>query len=307
MTWTAGMSLSFSTHSPCDDRFPRKRIKVLVTGAAGAIGSQFSRVAAAHYDLRLMIRPGTQAPELASLGEVVSVDLADLDALHHACRDIDTVLHLAGTPDPSAPWSEILSGNIVGAYHLFAAAKAAGCRRVVYASSIHAVSGYPADVQVKPTDPVNPGDLYGVSKCFGEALGRYVAEHEGLSVIAVRIGACLEPSAVADPAAVGVLDTFISPEDLADLLMRAIDDRSLRWALLHAVSDNRFKRLDISTARDLLGFSPGADAFALQPGMRDLDLERQVLAHNVGDERQRSGMRDEVGRLRDGTPDRSPA
>jgi nucleoside-diphosphate-sugar epimerase len=295
------MSLSFSTQIPCDDRFPRQRIKVLITGAGGAIGSYFSRVAAPHYDLRLMVRPGTSPMALSSLGEVVSVDLADLDALHRACQGIDTVLHLAGTPDPSAPWSEILAGNIIGTYHLFAAAKAAGCRRVVYASSIHAVSGYPADVQVKPTDPVNPGDLYGVSKCFGEALGRYVAEHEGLSVIAVRIGACLETSAVADPAAVGVLDTFIAPEDLADLLMRAIDDRSLRWALLHAVSDNRFKRLDISTARELLGFSPGADAFDLQPRMRELDLERQVLAHNASDVRQRSGMRHEVEGLINGT------
>lgn len=301
------MSLSFSTRQPCDDRFPRQRIKVLVTGAGGAIGSYFSRIAASHYDLRLMVRPGMPEEGLPALGEVVQVDLADLEGLHRACQGIDTVLHLAGTPDPSAPWSDVLPGNIIGTYHLFAAAKAAGCRRVVYASSIHAVSGYPADVQVKPTDPVNPGDLYGVSKCFGEALGRYVAEHEGLSVIAVRIGACLEPSAVRDPAAVGVLDTFIAQDDLVDLLMRAIDDRSLRWALLHAVSDNRFKRLDISTARDLLGFSPAADAFRLQPGMCDLDLERRVLAHNAGDTRQRSGMREEVDRLTGGVQDRPPA
>src|SRR3712207_7240554 len=50
------------------------------------------------------------------------------------------------------------------AYHTFVAAKAAGCRRVIYASSIHAVSGYPAGVQVKTSEPVNPGDLYGVTR-----------------------------------------------------------------------------------------------------------------------------------------------
>src|SRR3712207_7646535 len=82
------------------------------------------------------------------------------------------------------------------AYHTFVAAKAAGCRRVIYASSIHAVSGYPSDVQVKTSEPVNPGDLYGVTKCFGEALGRYMAEKEGLSVIALRIGAFQAPEAV---------------------------------------------------------------------------------------------------------------
>ena len=101
---------------------------------------------------------------------------------------------------PQTLWSRaVLQNNVVGTYHLFAAAKAAGCRRVVYASSIHAVSGHPPDAQVGPDDPVNPGDLYGVSKCFGEALARYMAEQEGLSAIAVRIGAAQPPEWQRDP------------------------------------------------------------------------------------------------------------
>src|SRR5207237_718422 len=105
-----------------------------------------------------------------------------------ACAGIDTVLHLAASASPSSTWDVVLNANIVGTYHAFVAAKVARCRRVIYASSIHAVSGYPADVQVHTTDPVNPGDLYGVSKCFGEAMARYMAEQEGLSAIALRIG-----------------------------------------------------------------------------------------------------------------------
>ena len=301
------MPLSFTTQRACDDRFPHHRVPVLITGAAGTLGAHVARMITRHYDLRLMVRPETSSEEVAGLGEVFFGDLADLPALHRACQGIDTVLHLAGTPDPSAPWSEVLAGNIIGTYHLFTAAKAAGCRRVVYASSIHAVSGYPADVQVKPSDPVNPGDLYGVSKCFGEALGRYFAEQEGLSVIAVRIGACLPSPAAAQEDAVGVLDTFLSREDLVDLLMRAIDDRSLRWAVVHALSDNRFKRLDISTARDLLGFMPSADAFNLQAGTRSLDLEHKILAHNAGDARQRSGLRDDLERLNAAQEETPPA
>jgi uronate dehydrogenase len=65
----------------------------------------------------------------------------------------------------------------VGLINVFGAAADAGCRRVVLASSIHAVSGYPAGYQIHADDPVNPGDLYGVSKCFGEAMGRMMAEH----------------------------------------------------------------------------------------------------------------------------------
>lgn len=291
------MALSFTTDHACDDHFPRRRIPVLITGANGAIGRVFARAAARHYDLSLMVRPGAGDHGLTDLGRVVACNLGDLDGLHDACRGIDTVVHLAGASDPSATWSQVLADNLIGTYHLFTAAKAAGCRRVVYASSIHAVSGYPTDVQVKASDPVNPGDLYGVSKCFGEALGRYLAEQEGLSVIALRIGACLPVAAVGEPEAVGVLDTWIAEDDLVDLLMRAIDDRSLRWAVLHAVSDNRFKRLDISTARELLGFSPAADAFHERRGIAARSLGPQVLAHNVGDRRQRSGLREELAHL----------
>ena len=290
------MALSFTTQRACDDRFPHQRRRVLVTGANGAIGRRFIAAAHPRYDLRLMIRPGDTLPEdLARHGEVVACDLGDLPALRDACAGIDTILHLAGASDPSAVWRDVLDHIIVGTYHLFAAAKGAGCRRVVYASSIHAVSGYPVDVQVKPTDPVNPGDLYGVGKCFAEALGRYVAEQEGLSVIAVRIGACLPEQAVIDDDAIGVMDAFISPEDLIDLLYRAIDDGTLRWALVHGLSDNRMKRLDISTARDLLGYAPASDVFRLQPALQRLEMERRVVAHNVADARQRSGMREDVG------------
>ena len=116
-------------------------------------------------------------------------DLNDLEGLKTLFAGADTVVHLAGQAGPSTAWSALLEANITGTYHAFVAAKAAGCRRVIYASSIHAVSGYPADIQVKTNEPVNPGDLYGVSKCFGEALARYMAEQEGVSAIAIRIGA----------------------------------------------------------------------------------------------------------------------
>ena len=291
------MALSFHTERACDDTFPHQHLPVLVTGAGGAIGSHFARAVARRYHLRLMVHPGSPAEGLAAYGEVVACDLADLAGLRRACDGIDTVVHLAGQSDPSAVWRDLLPHNLIGTYHLFTAAKAAGCRRVVYASSIHAVSGYPTDVQVKPSDPVNPGDLYGVSKCFGEALGRYFAEQERLSVIALRIGACLAPAAVASDEAVGVLDTFIAQDDLVDLLTRAIDDRTLRWGLFHALSDNRVKRLDISTARDLLGYAPAEDVFRLQPCLQGLRTEQRLLGHNVSDSRQRSGLREELAHL----------
>lgn len=291
------MALSFRTERSSDDGFPVRRLPLLITGAGGTLGSHLARALAHRYDLRLMIRPGASSDGLGSHGEVVACDLDDLVGLRSACLGIDTVVHLAGESDPSAVWRDLLPANLIGTYHLFTAAKAAGCRRVVYASSIHAVSGYPIDVQVKPTDPVNPGDLYGVSKCFGEALGRYFAEQEGLSVIALRIGACLPATAVEQDDAVGVLDAFLAQDDLVELLGRAIDDRTLVWGLFHAVSDNRVKRLDISTTREVLGYAPTEDVFRLQPALQAIGMDHRRLAHNVTDARQRSGLRDDLERL----------
>ncbi len=269
--------------------------QVLVTGAAGRIGSYFAEQTHGRYQLRLMVRgdePGIE--KLGAWGEVVTADLADLDKLKEVCAGIDAIVHLAGDPDPNALWSDLLGTNIVGTYHLFAAAKAAGVRRVVYASSIHAVSGYPADVQVKTSEPVNPGDLYGVSKCFGEALCRYMAEKEGVSAVAVRIGAFLPTEAVQKEQGLDVLDAFVSQRDLTQLLQKCIDAEDLPFAILHGLSDNRFKRLDISDARRLVGYVPQDDSLTEMPGLRELHLEEHADSANGAIDPARSGLRAET-------------
>ncbi|MEO6436827.1 MAG: NAD(P)-dependent oxidoreductase [Tepidisphaeraceae bacterium] len=290
------MSQSFTTHDdqPLADAATKRR-KVLVTGAAGNIGSYFARHSSKRYDLRLMVRDAdADAEKIKALGEVVVADLSDLERLKEVCRDIDTVLHLAGDPNPSATWESLLEANIAGTYHVFVAAKWAGARRVIYASSIHAVSGYPADVQVKTSEPVNPGDLYGVSKCFGEALARYMAEKEGVSAICLRIGAFQPPEAAKQAEGVGMLDAWISQRDLNQLIEKCIDAQNLKFAIFHALSDNRFKRLDISDARALVGYRPQDDLTEINVKLKRLNLSETVSAHNVTDESQKSGLRKEL-------------
>jgi thioester reductase-like protein len=264
---------------------------VLVTGAAGNIGSYFAEQAHQRYTLRLMVH--SPAPELEAYGEVVQGDLADLERMKELCAGIDTVVHLAGNPDPNAVWADLVNPNIFGCYNIFVAAKAAACRRVIFASSIHAVSGYPPDVQVKTGEAVNPGDLYGVTKCFGEALGRYMAEHEGLSVIAIRIGA-FQPRESALKGGIEMMDAFLSRRDMQQLLEKCIEVEDLQWALLHGLSDNRFKRLDLSDTKRLVGFEPHDDLTELSPELRDLRLAERVAANSLMDERQESGLREEL-------------
>lgn len=286
-TATGAGALSMST--------PGTRRRVLVTGAAGNIGSYFAEHARDDFELRLMVQYiDDDARKLERFGEVVAADLADLDRLKELCQGIDTVVHLAGNPSPIAVWSELLEANIVGTYNMLVAAKAAGCRRVIYASSIHAVSGYPADVQVKSSEPVNPGDLYGVSKCFGEALGRYMADQEGLSFIALRIGAFQPLENARQEKSLSGMDAFVSRRDLHQLIERCIDNENLRYAVFHGLSDNRFKRLDISDARELVGYEPQDDLTEEHPRLKALQLGETVVSHSRADHNQESGIREEL-------------
>jgi NAD(P)-dependent dehydrogenase (short-subunit alcohol dehydrogenase family) len=267
---------------------------IAVTGASGNIGSYFARHAADRYTLRLMVEDGADVDAIRRYGEVVTCDLGDLAGLKAGFEGADTVLHLAASADPGSVWADLLPNNIIGTYNAMVAARSAGCRRLVFASSIHAVSGYPPDVQVKTTEPVNPGDLYGVTKCFGEALGRYMAEKEGLSVIAIRIGAFQPGETAEKDDELWMLDAWVSQRDLYQLIERAIDAPDVTFAIVHGLSDNRFKRLDISSARDLLGYAPVDDAARENRRLAGTGLAEAGMEHDVHSPTQESGIRDDL-------------
>ncbi len=242
--------------------------KILLTGAAGRIGSAFYAHAHGRYSFRLADHSEDGLARVAGEGEGAFVlDIADPVACREACAGIDTVVHLAAHASPDADfYGSLLDNNITGTYNVFRAAKDAGCRRVVYASSLHAVAGYPSDVQVRPELPVRPIKVYGVSKCFGEAVASYFADAEGLSSIAVRIGAYdFDPrDENSDPR---TLAAYVSPRDLNDLLVRCIEVPAIHFAIVYGLSNNRFSRADLTETRDLLGYEPQDDAFEIFGGL----------------------------------------
>jgi nucleoside-diphosphate-sugar epimerase len=235
--------------------------KVLLTGAAGRIARAFIERAGDRYDLRLADR---EAGEVDGR-EVLALDVADLDAFRRACEGMDVVVHLAADPSPEAGfYDSLLENNVKGTYNAFRAARDAGCRRVVYASSIHAVDGYPPGETVMPDWSVRPPDLYGAAKCFGEALAYYFSHSEGLSCLALRIGAFEGNPGMEDPTE-QILRSFVSERDMSQLIERCIE-AEVGFGIFHAISDNREKRLDISSAREVLGYEPEDDAFELYGG-----------------------------------------
>lgn len=238
--------------------------KILLTGATGRIGKAFWDYADEKYSLRLTSR------SLARLGdtgrhEAMQLDAADLDACQRACEGIHTVVHLAADPSGRAGFYEsLLENNIKGAYNMFRAAKDQGCQRLVYASSIQVMAGYPLDVPGAVDRPTKPLNMYGVAKCFGESLCHYFGTVEGLSCIAVRIGNYeANPSPNPDVKDARNLSAFISIRDMNHLLEQCIETPDIPFGIVHGVSDNRFKRLDITSTRELVNYQPQDDAFTL--------------------------------------------
>jgi nucleoside-diphosphate-sugar epimerase len=241
--------------------------KVLITGAAGRIGTFLTNQWRDRYDLVLT---DVRNPDHTHNFPFTHAELSDFAAIRQLCTGIDTLVHLGADPRMEAPWETLLPSNVIGTYNVFEGAHQAGCRRVVFASSINAVFGYPAEQQVNTDMPVNPINLYGATKCWGEALGRYYANAHKLSSICLRFGAVsYRPGQdphydnrydVSHP----YIDIILTMEDLTQLVTRSIEaPDDLLYGVFHGISNNRWKRLDLSDTRALLGYTPEDDAFAL--------------------------------------------
>jgi len=237
-----------------------------------------------------------QCEALADFGEVVEARLDDIRRLKAICDGVDTVVHLAADPSTSATWDSLRDNNIAGTYNLMVAAKAAGCRRVIFASSVNTVCGSPEDRQQHSGEPVAPSNLYGVSKCFGEALARYMAIREDLSSIVVRIGNFMAAEWLNSKGR-HTVDLWVSPRDLMQLFGLCVENKTLQFGIFHGISNNAYKRLDISDAREILGYAPEDDAFK-EIGeliLDDVSIRGENLPRPIKPER--SGLRDQLDEL----------
>ncbi|GAA3512079.1 NAD-dependent epimerase/dehydratase family protein [Actinocatenispora rupis] len=235
--------------------------RVLVTGAAGAVGRELRpRLRRDGRVLRLMDLADQEPGDGV---ELVTGSVTDLAATTAACRDVDAVIHLGGLSREAA-WADVLATNIDGTRTVLEAARCAGVPRVVLASSNHVAgfrtireaTGMPAD------SPPRPDTYYGVGKAAMEALGSLYHSRFGLDVVCVRIGFCFPR-----PVSVRTLAMWLSPDDCARLMEACLAAEHPGYRVVWGVSANTRRYLPLDAA-EALGYRPQDDSEAYADAVR---------------------------------------
>ena len=235
--------------------------RVLLTGAAGDIGGRLRKLLKPVYsELRLsdIKVPTNLAPD----EPFVAADLADLDAVEKAAAGVDGIIHLGGF-SVEGSWETILQANIIGCRNLFEAARRQGVKRVIFASSNHAVGFYPRYHRIGTEASVRPDSRYGVSKAFGEAMGALYADKHGLRVLCLRIGNFGDK-----PIDRRRLSIWLKPEDLVQLIRIGLEHADLRYEIFYGASFNERSWWDNSRAY----------AYGYRPTGRAEDFRDEALA-----------------------------
>ena len=220
---------------------------VAITGAGGDVGRFLRPELAGRYRLRLSDR--RPITELAEGESFVACDVCDMGQVEAALRGVDAVLHLAAH-SVEGDWPTIRDVNIDCTDNVYEAARRVGVRRVLFATSNHAVGFYERSETIDHRVYPKPDSRYGVSKAFGEALGSLYADKYGLEIFNIRIGN-VNPR----PVDKRRLSIWISPRDLAQLVAIGIDHPDVKFEVVYGVSDNARSWYDNANALRL-GYRP---------------------------------------------------
>lgn len=232
-----------------------------ITGAAGRIGTALR--AALLPEVASLVLIDVVPPPALSPGERAPIaDLADAAALRSAFDGVRGVVHLAGVPD-EADFHDLVEANVVGTWHVLEAARQAGVRRVVLASTGRVVGMYDVGTRVDPGMPTRPDGLYAVTKTALEQLGRLYAEKFGMEVVALRIGAFKE-----EPEEPRDLSIWVSPRDASAAFLAAMRHEPVGFEVAFAYSANRHGWVDLEAGRRL-GYEPVDDAASARPDLAE--------------------------------------
>ena len=205
--------------------------RILVTGAAGIVGTALRPLFREQYG-HLLLTDLTEVLDLHDGEEFVGGDLRDLEFLEELCGKVDAIVHLGGLVGAHFTFDEVLGANIVGTHNLFEAARRAGVRRIVNASSHHVVGFAPRGAELDHRTAPRPNGEYALSKAYGEAAASYFVDNFNLEILSIRIGYVGD-----DVSTERRLHTWVSARDLAQLIHIGLTHPDLRHEVVYGISD----------------------------------------------------------------------
>ncbi|WP_019956544.1 NAD-dependent epimerase/dehydratase family protein [Yoonia vestfoldensis] len=245
--------------------------KLVLTGAAGRLGSYLREPLTRMCDELVSTDIVAEIGKLYDGESYVQADLADLAAMEAVLEGADMVVHFGAIGD-EAPWDDILQSNIIGAYNVWEAAYRRGVKRVVYASSVHAVGMHLKTDTIGLDAPHKPDTYYGLAKCFAEDLASLYWDKRGIESVCMRIFSCAQATNARS------IGTWLSYGDLIHLVERSIDSPVVGFTKVWGISNNDRAVVDNSKAGHL-GYRPkdnaeqfAKDVFAKTPPLDNKDL-----------------------------------
>ncbi|MCG5075985.1 NAD-dependent epimerase/dehydratase family protein [Paraburkholderia tagetis] len=231
--------------------------KVALSGAAGQLGTVL-RKGLLERGVNLRSAAGSKPLEpLVSGEDVMHGDLRDPAVVDRLLEGVDVLIHMAGTSVERA-LPEIIENNLRGLVEVYEGARRHGTKRILFASSNHAIGMYPVEDKLTLDCAFRPDGFYGLSKAWGESLARLYWDKHGIETVNVRIGSCLPK-----PTEFRHLSTWFGHEDLFHLVDRVINVESIGFAVVWGVSNNTRNYWVQSGENDdatRLGFEPQQNA-----------------------------------------------
>ena len=246
---------------------------VLVTGASGLIGGILNFKLTDHNLFGLDIKECDYKNfEISNISDSNKLEII------MTINKIDTVVHLAGNASVSAKWDSLSKNNFTGTLNVFNACKEAGVKKIIFASSNHAVGLFENDSPYKeiiageynkvlgkynliaPNCDIRPDSLYGVSKAYGENLGRFFHENYNIKIACLRIGSVIPNDNPKVKDSNRFFSTWCSHDDIAGLINACINSDKIGFDIFYGVSNNTWKIWDISNQEEKLSFKPKSNA-----------------------------------------------
>ena len=219
-----------------------ERMKILIAGAAGAVGSRLIQGMAGRYFLR-----GLDREQVAGADEAIIGDVGDGDTMLKATEGMDAAIHLTGVDHE---WEGVLQTNLIGTYNLLEACRVNGVKRVAYASRAGVHGPQPDEITRNVHMTLQPVGLYTVSKVFGEALGFSYVQQHGLEFVAVRIGNFNRNRDQPEH------PHQLSHGDCVRVFERAVIHPGVEYEIVYGVSDSTWPRYDLDHGRRVIGYDP---------------------------------------------------